>query len=69
MSSNDTYESITYHPLNQWTNQPTTKELLDKKIQLRNQFTMNIDFLDYKTPLLSNAQAKLGDVQRPHKLH
>ncbi|CAF4947305.1 unnamed protein product, partial [Rotaria socialis] len=34
-------------------------ELLDKKINLRNQFTMNIDFPDYKQPLLVNAQAKL----------
>ncbi|CAF3869297.1 unnamed protein product [Rotaria magnacalcarata] len=59
ISSNDTYESITYHPLMKWTDQPTTQELLDKKINLRNQFTMNIDFPDYKQPLLANAQAKL----------
>ncbi|CAF1196458.1 unnamed protein product [Rotaria sordida] len=59
LSSNDTSESITYHPLIKWTDQPTTKELLDKKINLRNQFTMNIDFPDYKPPLLANAQVKL----------
>jgi hypothetical protein len=59
MSSNDTSESITYHPLTRWTNQPTTAELLDKKINLRNAFTMSIDFPDYKPPLLANAQAKL----------
>lgn len=59
MSLNDTFESIAYHPLRQWTDQPTTKELLDKKINLRNAFTMNIDFPDYKPPLLTNAQAKL----------
>ncbi|CAF4343047.1 unnamed protein product, partial [Adineta steineri] len=45
MSSNDIFgESIAYHPLTIWTDQPTTDELLDKKINLRNQFTMNIDF-------------------------
>ncbi|CAF0922324.1 unnamed protein product [Rotaria sp. Silwood1] len=59
MSLNDTFESITYHPLIKWTDQPTTEELLNKKINLRNQFTMNIDFPDYKPPLLANAQVKL----------
>lgn len=58
-SNDDTFESITYHPLTQWTDQPTTKELLEKKIDLRDKFTMNIDFLDYKIPLLANAQTKL----------
>ncbi len=59
LSSNDTFEFITYHSLTKWTDQPTTTELLDKKINLRNAFTMNIDFPDYKPPLLANAQAKL----------
>jgi hypothetical protein len=59
MSSDDTFESITYHPLTKWTDQPTTAELLDKKINLRNAFTMNIDFPDYKRPLFANAQTKL----------
>jgi hypothetical protein len=59
LASNDTFESITYHPLTKWTDQPTTAELLDKKINLRNAFTTNIDFPDYKPPLLANAQAKL----------
>jgi hypothetical protein len=45
--------------LSKWTEQPTTVELLDRKINLRNAFTMNIDFPDYKPPLLANAQAKL----------
>jgi hypothetical protein len=59
MSSNDVFESITYHPLTKWTDQPTTRELLDKKINLRKQFTINIDFPNYKQPILANAQAKL----------
>ena len=59
LSNDDTSQSITYHPLTQWTDQPTTNELLDKKIDLREKFTMNIDFLDYKIPLLANAQTKL----------
>ncbi|CAF1008681.1 unnamed protein product [Adineta steineri] len=59
-SSNDIFgESIAYHPLTIWTDQPTTDELLDKKVNLRNQFTMNIDFLNYKRPLLTNALAKV----------
>ncbi|UJR36278.1 hypothetical protein I4U23_029008 [Adineta vaga] len=58
-SSNDVFESITYHPLAKWTDQPTTRELLDKKINLRNQFTSNIDFPDYKRPLFTNAEMKL----------
>lgn len=59
LSNDDASQSITYHPLTQWTDQPTTNELLDKKIDLREKFTMNIDFLDYKIPLLANAQTKL----------
>lgn len=58
LSSDDTFESITYHPITRWTNQPTTKELLQKKIHLRDAFTMNIDFLDYKKPLFANVQTK-----------
>ncbi|CAF2773850.1 unnamed protein product [Rotaria sp. Silwood2] len=64
MSSNDTFESIAYHPLIKWTDQPTTEELLDKKINLRSQFTMNIDFSDYKPPLLANAQVKLERLEK-----
>lgn len=59
LSSDNSFESITCHPLTEWTDQPTTKELLEKKIDLRNKFTMNIDFPDYKPPFLANAQTKL----------
>ena len=64
LSSNEPFESITYHPITQWTDQPTTSELLDKKIKLRNAFTMNIDFSDYKPPLIANAHAKLERLNR-----
>lgn len=59
LSSNDASESVTYHPLTKWTEQPTTADLLKKKIDLRNAFTMNIDFPNYLPPILANAQAKL----------
>jgi hypothetical protein len=59
MSSDDTSASIAFHPRSKWVNQPTTAELLDKKLNLRNAFTMNIDFLDHKRPIMSNAHAKL----------
>jgi hypothetical protein len=59
LSFNDTSESIAYHPIMKWTNQPNMPELLDKKLHLRNTFSMNIDFLDYKRPLLANAYLKI----------
>lgn len=59
LSSNDRFESITYHPLTKWTDQPTTAELFNKKIDLRNAFTFNIDFPDYLPPILANARTKL----------
>lgn len=59
LSSDDRFESITYHPLTKWTDQPTTAELLDKKVHLRDAFTFNIDFPDYLPPILASAQAKL----------
>lgn len=59
LSSNVQFPSITYHPLTKWTDQPTTSELLDKKFNLRQQFTSNIDFPNYKQALFANAEAKL----------
>lgn len=59
LSFDDRFKSIIYHPLTKWTDQPTTAELLEKKINLRNAFTMSIDFPDYLPPIQANAQAKL----------
>ncbi|CAF0858837.1 unnamed protein product [Adineta ricciae] len=59
LSSKNLFPSITYHPLTKWTDQPTTSELLDKKFNLRQQFTSSIDFPNYKQALLANAEAKL----------
>lgn len=60
LSSNQTSESIVYRPLTKWTDQPTTKELLEKKIKLRDALTMKIDFLDYKRPVFANATEKFN---------
>lgn len=59
LSSNDQFKSIVYRPQTKWTDQPTTAELLTKKIKLRNAFTWKIDFPDYLPSILANAQAKL----------
>lgn len=59
VSSHDALGSIAFHPRSKWINQPTTAELLDKKLNLRNAFTMKIDFLDHKRPIMNNAHAKL----------
>ncbi|CAF1352152.1 unnamed protein product, partial [Didymodactylos carnosus] len=53
------FEPITYRPSTKWTNQLSTKELLEKKIDLRNQFTYEIDFTEYKEQFLTNAAKKL----------
>lgn len=59
VASTETSESIVFRPLTKWTNQPTTAELLEKKIRLRDALTWKIDFLDYKRPLVANAMEKI----------
>lgn len=50
---------VTFRPLHVWTEQDTTEQLLEKKEVLRERFGWEIDFDDYKIPLIRNAMEKL----------
>lgn len=50
---------ITFKPLHVWTEQDTTEQLMEKKETLRERFGWEIDFDDYKIPLIKNAMEKI----------
>lgn len=44
-----------------------TEDLLKKKIELRNDLTMNIDFHEFRHPILRTAEKKLNErIKAPH---
>ena len=67
LASDGQTKSIVYRPISKWTDQPTTDELLAKKLNLRAALTEKIDFPGFQRPLLANAHAKLErlDAARP----
>ncbi|XP_069464410.1 ankyrin repeat and EF-hand domain-containing protein 1 [Ambystoma mexicanum] len=49
---------ITFVPKTIWTPLPTTEELINKRVQLRERFTYEVDFDDFKMPFKKNLMEK-----------
>lgn len=52
-----------FRPLHVWTDQDNTEKLLEKKDVVRERFGWEIDFEDYKIPLVKNAMKKLDKLE------
>lgn len=52
-----------FRPLHVWTEQDTTEKLMEKKEIVRERFGWEIDFEDYKIPLMKNAMKKLDKLE------
>lgn len=56
-------KKVSFRPLHIWTEQETTKQLLEKKHVLRERFGWEVDFDDYRIPLIKNAMSKLEKIE------
>ncbi|KAK7103920.1 ankyrin repeat and EF-hand domain-containing protein 1-like isoform X2 [Littorina saxatilis] len=60
----DECEDITYTPLNAWTKQPTTGELINEKEVKRERFGWEVDFPDFQMPFQKNIATKMADIDK-----
>ena len=56
-------DKVVFRPVHVWTEQDTTEKLLEKKETARDRFGWEIDFDDYKIPLMKNAMKKLDKLE------
>lgn len=52
-------EDITFTPIKRWTKQPTSEELIQKRVEQREHFGWEVDFEDFKMPFLKNVYARV----------
>ena len=52
-------EDITFTPIKQWTEQPTSEDLIQRRVETRGRFGWEVDFADFQMPLLKNVYERV----------
>ena len=52
-------EDITFTPIKQWTEQPTSEDLIQRRVGTRGRFGWEVDFDDFQMPLLKNVYERV----------
>lgn len=56
-------DKVVFRPVHVWTEQETTPKLMEKKEIVRERFGWEIDFDDYKIPLMKNVMKKMDKLE------